>query len=147
MFVARAVPSGGQVFGGWSGTSAAVGCRLCEATSYTMPDGPASITAAFTSGPVLDVQPLLVDLGAGGVARTFRIRDLHPEGGPLTWSVSEREPWLEVDCGGPCTGRSGEAEVRFTVDRSEQRPGTFTGRISVNSNGGLLFVVVQIVVE
>ncbi len=82
VFVARAVPSGGQVFGGWSGTSSAVGCRLCEATSYTMPDRPASITAAFTLGPVLDVQPLLVDLGAGGVTGTFRIRDVHPEGGP-----------------------------------------------------------------
>lgn len=57
-------------------------------------------------------------------------------GGTLTWNLTESLDWLTLDQTSGSTAAGQTSTVNVTVNRTGQNPGSYTGTISVTSNGG-----------
>ena len=70
-----------------------------------------------------------VDFGASTEMLSFTVVNGNDTAERLTWAIASPEPsWLSVSEAGD--------RVTVSVDRTDQRPGDYTGTLSVTSNGG-----------
>ncbi|MFZ4707902.1 MAG: BACON domain-containing protein, partial [Bacteroidales bacterium] len=84
--------------------------------------------------PILQVSTTLLDFGSDNSILPIEIRNIGAS--PLTWSVAGDKPWLSVNPASGSTAASAVNSVNITVDRSLLGRSTYTGTISVTSNGG-----------
>ncbi|NQU68886.1 MAG: carboxypeptidase regulatory-like domain-containing protein [Candidatus Marinimicrobia bacterium] len=83
--------------------------------------------------PQLSVYPVSMDFGNSETQMSFNIQNTGS--GLLTWNVTDDKSWLSVL---PHSGTT-ESEVDelvVTIDRLNQSSGTYTGSITVSSDGG-----------
>jgi len=92
-----------------------------------------------TGGPTLDVKPAAINFGSEADERSVGITNTGT--GAVAWTVSESIPWLTADTLAGSTTNELD-RVYFTADRTGLSPGTYTGSVTVASNGGTKTVAV-----
>ena len=90
--------------------------------------------------PRLSLSTTAVDLPDGTASGTVDIANSGT--GDLTWTASTTDTFLSLD---QASG-DGDATLTITADRTGLASGTHTGQVTINSNGGRLTVVVNVVV-
>jgi hypothetical protein len=109
--------------------------------SVTSNGGAATVPVTmYVPGPELDVSP-------GGLTFFSHVDILYLDifnigGGDLTWSIVSDQTWLSAS---PTAGTN-DGEVTVTVDRTGLAAGTYTGLLTVTSNGGTKWVGVTMYV-
>lgn len=93
--------------------------------------------SVVSTTPVLGVNPTSLTISNSQTTGNFFISNLG--GGTLNWSLSENVPWLMA---APTSGAN-TGTVTVTVDRTGLLPGSYSGNIGVNSNGGSTTVTVH----
>ena len=90
-------------------------------------------TSPWEPAPALSVTPDTLDFSSDNNDLSITIRN--SGGGTLIWSVGESVDWLGVS---PTNGQATTENdvVTVTIDRTDLSPGTYSGNISVTSNGG-----------
>jgi len=90
--------------------------------------------------PDLAVSVTTLDFGTSETSKTFTISNIG--NGTLTWNVSEDQSWISAS---PTSGSTTteQDQVAVTIDRSNMAPGTYSGTVTVTSNGGTKTVSVQ----
>jgi predicted MPP superfamily phosphohydrolase len=101
----------------------------------------ASLSLTVLQGPVLAVSPTSLSFAVAETQKSFTISNTG--GGTLTWSLSSNQGWLTAS---PTSG-SGNAAVTVNVNRSGLDSGTYSGIITINSNGGSQTVSVSMQVQ
>jgi PKD repeat protein len=93
------------------------------------------------SGPVLAATPASMDFGAttGSMGLTVS----NTGGSLLTWSCVPSAAWIQVS---PASG-SGPGSAMVTVDRNKLPVGRTSGKVTVNSNGGIKTITVYAAVN
>jgi hypothetical protein len=94
----------------------------------------------LTQDPVLSVSPTSLDFGTSDTQKSFNI--VNAGGGTLTWSLSSNQAWLVPGL----TSGSGGATIGVTVNRNGLNSGTYSGVITVTSNGGSSTVSISMTV-
>ena len=94
--------------------------------------------------PDLSVTPTALDFGSNESSKTFNISNIG--NGTLTWNVSDDKDWISVS---PAAGSttSGSNQITVSVDRTNLSGGTFSGTVTVTSNGGTKTISVSVVNE
>jgi len=113
-------------------TGIAPGTVTVAATSEGI-SGTASITVKLVLVAPPSMSPTSLDFGTAATQKTFAITS--PGEGTLTWSVSDNQAWL----GATPTSGSTTSEtdtITVTVDRAGLAAGSYSGTITVTSNGG-----------
>lgn len=84
--------------------------------------------------PALCVNKTSIDFGSSATQDGFAITNCGT-GGTLSWSVTDDRPWITVT---PPSGNttSGSSGVTVIVSRVGLNTGTYTGTVTVSSNGG-----------
>lgn len=90
------------------------------AVKLTVPESP----------PVLVLSPTSLGFGSVAINSIFQISN--SGGGTLIWSITDDRPWITVT---PNAG-SGDAIVTVAINRAGLSPGSYSGTVSVTSNGG-----------
>ena len=109
---------------------------LCSLTLTGCPTG-------STGGPKLDVKPAAINFGSLADEKSIGITNTGT--GAIAWTVSESIPWLTADTAAGSTTTELD-RVYFTADRTGLTPGTYTGTVTVASNGGTKAVAVAMTV-
>lgn len=112
------------------------GNTLDGAGSTTFINSNLACTCDLGDAPQLFVTPTNLYFGSSAVTKFFSIGNVG--GGTLDWTVSESVSWLTVT---PTSG-SNSATVNVTVDRIALPSGSYTGDITIESNGGSATVTV-----
>ncbi|MEM3647055.1 MAG: lectin like domain-containing protein, partial [Thermofilum sp.] len=108
---------------------------------------------AFTSSesspppanPLLFLSPDSLDFGTELTQLSFTVRN--DGGGALLWSASENIPWVvSLSSASGTLGSKESTSVAVTVERQGLSPGSYTGSISLSSNGGAKEVEVKLAV-
>jgi hypothetical protein len=90
-----------------------------------------SITNKPPENPILFVYPEQLDFDSTKTTMQLVIKNAGT--GTLTWQITKNQDWLNVS---PSSG-TGDATVNVSIDRNKiSNPGTYTGILTVNSNGG-----------
>ncbi|MBN1351134.1 hypothetical protein JXJ21_17065 [candidate division KSB1 bacterium] len=97
------------------------------------------ITLGASELPVLSVAPSSLDFGTATNSLNFNISNTGS--GTLNWTATENESWITSVT--PSSGTN-TGSVTVTVDRSGLSSGTYTGKVSVASNGGNQDVAISI---
>ncbi len=103
-----------------------------------------NVTVAISRDvPVLGVVPTTLDFGPAQTSLTFQVNNTG--NGTLTWTVTENpeKPWITSVT--PATGTNNQT-VTVHVSRTGLSPGSYTGQLSVTSNGGNVDVNVKMTV-
>ena len=100
--------------------------------------GESSISTEVSAMPqvtsaIINVSPTSLDFGSSGTTDTLAIKNTR--GGTLSWSVSDDQTWLTVSASSGTTTTETDT-LTVTVNRSELARGSYSGTISVASNGG-----------
>jgi len=103
-----------------------------------------NVSIVVVQGPVLKINPDVLNFGQTVPTRSFFIQN--DGGGTLDWTISESLPWLTVAPTNGSTGSTDAENIQVTVDRSQLNPGSYSGNIRVNSNGGNAEVTVNMTV-
>lgn len=83
--------------------------------------------------PKLSINSSVLNFGTIGVEESIAISN--SGGGILEWTVSEDIPWLEPTIlSGSTTNKIDR--VKLMVDRTGLGPGSYTGKVTIDSNGG-----------
>jgi hypothetical protein len=92
------------------------------------------------TGPVITVQPLVLDFGMSLTSATFAISNNGI--GNLNFTITENASWMQVD---PLSGSvaNNPATITVTVDRYVVGYGNYSDVIQINSNGGNKQVMVN----
>ncbi|MCG2716906.1 MAG: PKD domain-containing protein, partial [Candidatus Marinimicrobia bacterium] len=96
------------------------------AVSLTVPDE-----------PLLLISPQTLDFGGSKNTMTFDIANSGT--GDLTWSLSDNQEWISAN---PTSGTN-FGTINVSVDRSGLSIGSYSGQISITSNGGNGNVIIQ----
>jgi len=91
------------------------------------------MTIQNPNAPQLSAYPVSMDFGNSEIQMSFNIQNTGT--GLLTWNVTDDKSWLSVL---PHSGTT-ESEVDelvVTIDRLNQSSGTYTGTITISSDGG-----------
>lgn len=106
-------------------------------------DGVLSVVISMTKeeNPKMAIIPTSLDFGTDINSMTFSIKN--DGGGTLKWDASTVTPWITLSplFGSATTG--GTNQVKVIVDRSTVASGTHNGEVQVNSNDGVLNVVIS----
>jgi hypothetical protein len=90
--------------------------------------------------PILFVYPEQLDFDSTKTTMQLVIKNVGT--GILTWQITKNQDWTNVS---PSSG-TGDATVNVSIDRSIiSNPGTYTGILTVNSNGGTKQVNVKVI--
>lgn len=81
----------------------------------------------------LSVAPITLDFGASETRMSFYITNSGT--GMLTWSITDDKAWISADPQSGTTETETD-EIVVTLDRLGHSPGTYTGTITVSSDGG-----------
>lgn len=94
--------------------------------------------------PKLSVFPSSLDFGSYGISKTVTITNSGT--GTLSWSVNTSDNWITVN---PSTGSTTTEEnhTTVTVNRKGLTTGDYSGKVTVDSNGGTEIVSVSMRVE
>ena len=103
-----------------------------------------AVTMTVEDPPVLYVNPRLLDFSVSLTVKTFQIENTGD--GTLDWTLTENESWLTINVTSGQTQTETDI-ISVTVSREGLDPGTYTGTISVTSNGGNSAVTVTMEVE
>jgi PKD repeat protein len=104
--------------------------------------GLATVPVTVTNtGPVLSVTPASMDFGATTTSIGFTVANTG--GGTLTWSCTPSAAWMQAS---PASG-SGPGSAMVTVDRTKLPVGRTSGKVTVNSNGGIKTITVYATVK
>ncbi len=103
-----------------------------------------NIFSWFFEVPTLSVNPNSLNFGASTTSLAFNITNSGL--GTLTWSVSDNRNWIGVNPTGGSTTTESDA-VTVTVNRSGLAPGSYSGTVTVNSNGGTETVSINMTVQ
>jgi len=93
------------------------------------------------SPPTLSVSPSSLDFGTQDTTKTLTISN--SGGGDLSWSITVSKQWILVS---PLNGLN-NATVSVTVNRSGLSPSSYSGSLSITSNGGNKNVIVSMTVQ
>ncbi|GAB4034335.1 hypothetical protein GCM10028774_20230 [Spirosoma jeollabukense] len=93
-----------------------------------------------TSQPKLSVSTTSVSLGSTSTQGTLTVSNTGT--GTLTWTVSRDQSWISVS---PASGSNG-GTITITGSRMGLAAGTYTGYVTVSSNGGSADITVTMVV-
>lgn len=102
------------------------------------------VSMVVPSQPVLCVSPTSLGFGSTLTSLPFYITNCGS--GTLTWEVLADKSWIQVN---PASGSTTTETdiVTVTVDRSGLPPGTYSGTVSVSSNGGSATVEISMTVS
>lgn len=106
------------------------------------------IETSSGNDPILSVSPTTLNFGTSQTSMTFTVSN--SGGGTLNWSAAENpdETWITSVSPGSGSLNAGEEDiVTVTVDRTGLADGSYTGTISVTSNGGNQDVTVNMTVS
>ncbi|MBC8185657.1 T9SS type A sorting domain-containing protein, partial [candidate division KSB1 bacterium] len=94
--------------------------------------------------PDLSVTPTALDFGSNETSKTFNISNIG--NGTLTWNISDDKDWISAS---PATGSTTTEtdQIIVSVDRSNLSGGTFSGTVTVTSNGGTKTVAISVTNE
>lgn len=108
-----------------------------NAISFTSNGGNLNRTVKMQipGGPLLRVDPGVIDLGATLTQGTFTV---HNDGeGALTWNASESCPWIiGLNPSSGSLGTGGSAQMTVSVSRIGLATGNYQGYVNFTSNGG-----------
>lgn len=140
-------PSGGTLAGGYSETVTVnvdrIGLEPGEYTgniTVTSNGGDQNITVIITvpsTEPILTVDPTSLDFGTTAISMNFTVSNTG--GGTLDWNAAENPDESWITSVSPSSGSLNEGEsenVFITVNRDGLAEGSYSGNISVTSNGG-----------
>ncbi len=80
--------------------------------------------------PVLSITQRSFDFGQTVTSQTFVVNNIGT--GTLTWNIASDKPWLTVS---PAQGTN-YTSTTISVNRTGYTTGTYTGKLSITSNGG-----------
>lgn len=83
--------------------------------------------------PQLSVSPITLDFGASETRMSLYITNTGT--GMLTWNITDDKAWISADPQSGTTETETD-EIVVTLDRLGHSPGTYTGTITVSSDGG-----------
>lgn len=91
------------------------------------------MTVADPNNPQLSAYPTSLDFGESSIEESYYVTNTGS--GVLTWNVTDDKSWISV------TPQSGTTETEtdeltVNIDRLGQDPGTYTGTITITSDGG-----------
>ncbi|OQX83402.1 hypothetical protein B6D60_10535, partial [candidate division KSB1 bacterium 4484_87] len=109
--------------------------------TITSNGGTATISvSASKEVPDLSVSVNALDFGSSETSKSFNVSNIG--NGTLNWQVASDRSWISVSPNSGSTTTQTD-QVTVTVDRSNLGPGTFTGTITVTSNGGTETIAVS----
>ncbi len=91
------------------------------------------MTIQNPNAPQLSASPVSIDFGNSETQMSFNIQNTGT--GLLTWNVTDDKSWISIS---PQSGTT-ESEIDelvVTIDRLSQSSGTYTGSITISSDGG-----------
>lgn len=96
-----------------------------------------TIEMEILAEPILFVEPSTLNFGHDKEILPFTISNLGT--GNLNWSLIKNKEWINI---AEISGTN-LSSINVTVDRSELEVGTHIGQLSINSNGGTGYVVIN----
>jgi len=91
------------------------------------------MTVPDPNNPQLSAYPTTLDFGTKKTNQNFYISNTGS--GMLTWNITDDKSWISAS---PQSGtnETETEEITVTVDRLGQTPGTYTGTVTISSDGG-----------
>jgi hypothetical protein len=100
----------------------------------------ATVKMNIPAVPILSVSPGVIDFGETSTTQNLQINNIGT--GSLTWSIVSNQPWLTTS---PAQGTNYTA-VSINANRTGMSTGTYTGVLTISSNGGSTQVSVTMAV-
>jgi len=147
---------GGGIFGttvdGESWTSLNTGLTNTSVLSFVInssgyvfagTNGGGVFRSTKSTNPALVVSPVSLNLGSDLSSERFNITNSNL--GILTWTLSDDQAWINVN---PIEGTTTTETdpITVTIDRRGLTPGPYSGKVTINSNGGTKIVDVSMIV-
>ena len=86
------------------------------------------------ANPILSCSPTTLDYGELSGQNTFNISNAG--NGDLNWFLTPSIAWISIDHSSGTTTNSSHSTITVNIDRDAFFPGSYSGEISVSSNGG-----------
>ena len=112
--------------------------------TITSNGGDATLTVATSvPAPALSVTPISLSFGETESQKTFAVSN--SGGATLTWSITNDQEWITVS---PTSGTttSESDQITVNINRGGLTPGSYSGMITVTSNGGSAFITTSMTV-
>ena len=99
-----------------------------------------TVDMAVSSDPTLSISPQTLDFSDSISSLTFNVNNVGD--GDLIWSISDNQEWITTS---PSSGVN-NGTINVQVDRSILSEGSYSGTVTVSSNGGESMVEVLMIV-
>ncbi len=99
-----------------------------------------------TGSPKLSVDQSSIDFGTNGISAPVNITNIESNCGTLNWNISDNRAWISVS---PINGSTTTEtdQVTISVSRHGLSEGTYSGTVTISSNGGTEYIQIEMIVE